>query len=82
MTDEDLQLIFAPGSSLDLACSVDLLVAASEFLALTLAQTRTVIKDVATVTAIWPDMAKAVGARAAGSTAWPALSSMTISNGL
>lgn len=46
-------------------CSVDLLEAASEFFALTLAQARTVIKDVATVTAAWRDAAKAVGARSA-----------------
>ena len=46
-------------------CSVDLLEAASEFFALTLAQARTVIKEVATVTATWRDAAKAVGARSA-----------------
>jgi serine/threonine-protein kinase HipA len=46
-------------------CSVDLLEAASEFFALTLAQARTVIKDIATVTATWRDAAKAVGARSA-----------------
>jgi serine/threonine-protein kinase HipA len=46
-------------------CSVDLLEAASEFFALTLAQARVIIKEVATVTATWRDTAKAVGARAA-----------------
>ena len=46
-------------------CSLDLLEAASEFFALTLAQARSVIKEVATVTANWRDTAKAVGARAA-----------------
>ncbi|MDE0382736.1 MAG: HipA domain-containing protein [Defluviicoccus sp.] len=46
-------------------CSLDLLEAASGFFALTLAQARAVIKEVATVTATWRDTAKAVGARAA-----------------
>ena len=46
-------------------CSLDLLEAASGFFALTLAQARSVIKEVATVTATWRDTAKAVGARAA-----------------
>ncbi|MBN9261496.1 MAG: type II toxin-antitoxin system HipA family toxin, partial [Hyphomicrobium sp.] len=46
-------------------CSVDLLEAASEFFALTLPQARTVIKEVASVTAIWRDTAKMVGARSA-----------------
>ena len=46
-------------------CSLDLLEAASEFFALTLAQARSVIKEVANVTATWRDTAKAVGARAA-----------------
>ena len=46
-------------------CSLDLLEAASEFFALTLAQARSVIKEVASVTATWRDTAKAVGARAA-----------------
>ena len=46
-------------------CSLDLLEGASAFFALTLAQARTVIKDVATVTATWRETAKAVGARSA-----------------
>jgi serine/threonine-protein kinase HipA len=46
-------------------CSLDLLEAASEYFALTLAQARAVIKDVATVTAGWRDTAKTVGARSA-----------------
>ena len=45
-------------------CSLDLLEAASGFFALTLAQARSVIKEVATVTATWRDTAKAVGAHA------------------
>jgi serine/threonine-protein kinase HipA len=55
-------------TSIDLAegtCSLDLLEAASEFFALTLAQARTIIKEVATVTSTWRDVAKAVGARSA-----------------
>ena len=46
-------------------CSLDLLEAASEFFALTLAQARSVIKEVASVTATWRDTAKAVGVRSA-----------------
>lgn len=46
-------------------CSVDLLEEASEFFALTLAQARAIIKDVATVTATWREIAKSVGARSA-----------------
>lgn len=46
-------------------CSLDLLEAASEFFTLTLAQARTIIKEVATVTVTWRDTAKAVGARPA-----------------
>ena len=46
-------------------CSLDLLEAACGFFALTLAQARSVIKEVATATATWRDTAKAVGARAA-----------------
>ena len=46
-------------------CSVDLLEAASEFFALPLPQARTVIKEVASVTATWRSVAKAVGARSA-----------------
>src|SRR3546814_1063581 len=46
-------------------CSLDLLEAASEFYALTLPQARTIIKEVATVTATWRDTARAAGARAA-----------------
>ena len=44
-------------------CSLDLLEAASEFFALTLAQARVIIKEVATVTATWRDTARGVGAR-------------------
>jgi serine/threonine-protein kinase HipA len=46
-------------------CSVDLLEAASEYFALTLTQARAIIKEVATVTATWRDVAKAVGTRSA-----------------
>ncbi len=46
-------------------CSLDLLEAASGFFALTPAQARSVIKEVATVTATWRDKAREVGARAA-----------------
>jgi serine/threonine-protein kinase HipA len=46
-------------------CSLDLLEQASEYFALTLAQARAVIKDVATVTATWRETARAVGARPA-----------------
>lgn len=46
-------------------CSLDLLEEASEFFALTLAQARTVIKEVAIVTATWRETARAVGARSA-----------------
>lgn len=49
----------------DATCSLDLLESASPFFALTLAQARTVIKEVATVTATWRETAKAVGARSA-----------------
>ncbi len=44
-------------------CSLDLLEAACGFFALTLAQARSVIREVATATATWRDTAKAVGAR-------------------
>ena len=46
-------------------CSLDLLEAVSEYFALTLAQARPIIKEVAAVTAAWRDTAKAVGVRAA-----------------
>jgi serine/threonine-protein kinase HipA len=46
-------------------CSLDLLEAASGFFALTLAQARANIKELAAVTATWRDTAKAVGARLA-----------------
>ena len=46
-------------------CSLDLLEAASEYFGLTLAQARIIIKEVATVTATWRNIAKAVGARSA-----------------
>jgi hypothetical protein len=62
-------------------CSLDLLEQASEYFALTLAHARAIIKEVATVTATWRETAKAVGARSAEITAWPAPSSMTISRG-
>ncbi len=44
-------------------CSIDLLEAASEFFAMNLKQARAVIKDVATVTATWQDVARTAGAR-------------------
>ena len=46
-------------------CSLDLLESASGFFGLTLAQARTIIKEVATATATWRDTAKAAGARSA-----------------
>ena len=46
-------------------CSLDLLEEASEYFALTLAQARAIIKEVATVTAAWRDTARSVGARSA-----------------
>nr|WP_321455421.1 HipA domain-containing protein [uncultured Cohaesibacter sp.] len=46
-------------------CSIDLLEEASEYFALTLAQARAIIKEVATVTATWRETARAVGARPA-----------------
>ena len=46
-------------------CSVDLLQEASEFFALTLAQARAIIKEVAIVTATWRETTKSVGARSA-----------------
>jgi serine/threonine-protein kinase HipA len=46
-------------------CSLDLLEAAAEFFALTLRQARSIIKEVAAVTATWRDTAKLVGARSA-----------------
>jgi serine/threonine-protein kinase HipA len=46
-------------------CSLDLLEAASEFFALTLAEARKIIKEVATVTSTWRNTAKAAGARSA-----------------
>lgn len=49
----------------DGACSLDLLEAAAEFFALTLDQARTIIKEVASVTATWRDVAKTTGARSA-----------------
>ncbi|WP_319566907.1 type II toxin-antitoxin system HipA family toxin [Cohaesibacter marisflavi] len=44
-------------------CSIDLLEEASEYFALTLVQARTIIKEVATVTATWRETARDVGAR-------------------
>ena len=46
-------------------CSLDLLESASEYFALTLSQARSVIKEVAMVTATWRDTATEVGARPA-----------------
>ena len=46
-------------------CSLELLEAASVFFALTLAQARSIIGEVATVTKAWRDTAREVGARAA-----------------
>jgi serine/threonine-protein kinase HipA len=46
-------------------CSLDLLESASGFFGLTLPQARAIIKEVATVTARWRDIARAAGARAA-----------------
>ena len=46
-------------------CSLDLLEATADFFALTLSQARTIIKQVATVTATWRAVAKTVGARSA-----------------
>jgi len=46
-------------------CSLDLLEAASEFFALTLAHARSVIKEVASVTATWRDAARVVDVRPA-----------------
>ena len=46
-------------------CSIDLLEKASEYFALTLPQARVILKDVATVTATWRDVAKTVRARPA-----------------
>jgi serine/threonine-protein kinase HipA len=45
-------------------CSLDLLESASEYFALTLAQARETIKEVATVTSTWREIAKTSGARA------------------
>ena len=47
------------------ACSLDLLEKASAYFALTLAQARSIIKEIATVTATWRDTAKSVRARLA-----------------
>ncbi|KQX52481.1 MULTISPECIES: type II toxin-antitoxin system HipA family toxin [unclassified Ensifer] len=46
-------------------CSLDLLEEAAGFFALTLAQARTILKEVATATATWRETAKVVGARSA-----------------
>jgi serine/threonine-protein kinase HipA len=45
-------------------CSVDLLEKAAEYFGLGLSPARTIIKEVATVTATWRAVAKEVGARA------------------
>ena len=55
-------------TSIDLdegTCSVDLLEAASEYFALTPIQARSMIREVATLTATWRDTAREVGARIA-----------------
>jgi serine/threonine-protein kinase HipA len=62
-------------------CSVDLLETASGFFALTLAQARNVIKDVASVTATWRDVAGRSALDQRRSTAWRVLLSMMISGG-
>ncbi len=46
-------------------CSLELLEEAAGFFALSLSQARTIIKEIATVTATWRDTAKEVGARSA-----------------
>ena len=46
-------------------CSIDLLEAASAYYALSLVQARGIIKEVARATALWRDVAREVGARAA-----------------
>jgi serine/threonine-protein kinase HipA len=46
-------------------CSLDLLESAADYFALTLAQARAIISEVASVTATWRDTAKAVGAQSA-----------------
>lgn len=46
-------------------CSLDLLEEASEYFALTLAQARAIIEEVATVTATWREAARSVGGRSA-----------------
>ncbi|GHG88025.1 type II toxin-antitoxin system HipA family toxin [Pseudodonghicola xiamenensis] len=46
-------------------CSLDLLEEASGYFALTLAQARAIIREVATVTATWRETARSVGARSA-----------------
>jgi hypothetical protein len=53
-------------SNIDLdegTCSLDLVEAAADYFGLTLPQARIIIKEVATVTVSWRDVAKAVGAR-------------------
>jgi serine/threonine-protein kinase HipA len=44
-------------------CSLDLLEAAAEYFSLSLPQARTVIKEVATVTASWREVARNAGAK-------------------
>ena len=44
-------------------CSIDLLEASTQYFALNLAEARGIIKDVATVTATWREVARASGAR-------------------
>jgi uncharacterized protein YdbL (DUF1318 family) len=76
-TDEDLQLIVAPGSSLggarpkasiidldEATCSISLLEATSAYFGLGLGAARSIIKEVAAATAAWREIAKSVGARA------------------
>ena len=50
----------------DGTCSLDLLEAASGYFKLSLEQARSIIRDVATVTATWRNVAKAAGARGSG----------------
>jgi len=62
-------------------CSLDLLVAASEYFGLGLAAARAIIKEVAIVTATWRETAKGPAPGTRRSPAWPAPLSTTISSG-
>jgi serine/threonine-protein kinase HipA len=60
------RVILQPGVDLDEGtCSIDLLEAASVYYALTLVQARGIIREVARTTALWRDVAREAGARAA-----------------